>query len=102
MSTISNEALAKARLADAKRRALRSLEEITAEEDAAITADALADPDNPPADDLIRRRGRPPLAHPKEAVKLRLDADVVQHFRDTGSGWQTRMNDALRRAAGLE
>ena len=65
-----------------------------------FTADALNDPDNPPADDLIRRRGRPPLEHPKEAVKLRLDADVLEHFRSDGPGWQTRINDALRRAAG--
>jgi uncharacterized protein (DUF4415 family) len=42
------------------------------------------------------------LAAPKEAVKLRLDADVVASFRAGGAGWQTRMNDALRRAAGLK
>lgn len=102
MSKISNEAFDKARLEDARRRALRNLKDMSEEEDAAITADALRDPDNPPADDLIRRRGRPPLAHPKTAVKLRLDADLVEHFRDSGPGWQTRMNDALRKAAGME
>lgn len=47
------------------------------------------------------RRGRPRLANPKQAVKLRLDHDVLQHFRATGPGWQTRMNAALRKAAGL-
>lgn len=87
---------------EAHRRALRNLHEITADEDAAITADARADPDNPPADDLIRRRGRPALRHPKAAIKLRIDADVVAHFRRTGPGWQTRMNEALRKAAGLK
>jgi uncharacterized protein (DUF4415 family) len=87
---------------EARRRALANLADMTDEEDAAITADALADPDNPPADDLIRRRGRPALASPKEAVKLRLDAEVLSHFRATGSGWQTRMNEALRKAAGLK
>jgi uncharacterized protein (DUF4415 family) len=51
--------------------------------------------------DRIIRRGRPPLSAPKEAVKLRLDADVLESFRAGGAGWQTRMNDALRRAAGL-
>ena len=41
-------------------------------------------------------RGRPPLARPKEHVNIRLDADIVQSFRQTGSGWQTRMNEVLR------
>ena len=43
--------------------------------------------------------GRPRLAQPKEAVKLRLDAEVLTHFRETGPGWQTRINDALLRVA---
>jgi uncharacterized protein (DUF4415 family) len=47
------------------------------------------------------RRGRPPSEHPKEAIKLRIDPDVLAHFRATGPGWQTRINDALRRAAKL-
>lgn len=47
------------------------------------------------------RRGRPRLANPKQAVKLRIDHDVLDHFRATGPGWQTRMNAALRKAAGL-
>jgi uncharacterized protein (DUF4415 family) len=47
----------------------------------------------------VIRRGRPPSAAPKQAVKLRLDPDVLAHFRATGRGWQTRINAALRRAA---
>ncbi len=47
------------------------------------------------------RRGRPRLAHPKQAVKLRIDHDVLEHFRASGPGWQTRMNAALRKAARL-
>jgi uncharacterized protein (DUF4415 family) len=35
-------------------------------------------------------------------VKLRIDADVVAHFRATGPGWQTRINAALRRIAARE
>jgi uncharacterized protein (DUF4415 family) len=35
-------------------------------------------------------------------LNLRLDSDVVEHFRATGPGWQTRINDALRRAAKLK
>lgn len=45
-----------------------------------------------------RPRGRPKSAAPKQAVSLRLDADVVAHFRATGPGWQSRINAALRRA----
>jgi uncharacterized protein (DUF4415 family) len=52
--------------------------------------------------DVLIRRGRPPLETPKEAVKLRLDADVLASFRASGAGWQTRMNEALRKAAGLK
>jgi hypothetical protein len=40
--------------------------------------------------DRVIRRGRPPPASPKQAIKLRLDADVVSHFRSTGPSWQTR------------
>jgi uncharacterized protein (DUF4415 family) len=34
-------------------------------------------------------------------VNLRLDPDVLAHFRATGPGWQSRINEALRKAAGL-
>jgi uncharacterized protein (DUF4415 family) len=37
--------------------------------------------------------------NPKEAVKLRLDHDVLAACRKTGSGWQTRINADLRKAA---
>jgi uncharacterized protein (DUF4415 family) len=47
------------------------------------------------------RRGRPKSDAPKEAVKLRLDPDVLAHFRRSGAGWQTRINGILRRAARL-
>ena len=49
--------------------------------------------------DKVIRRGRPPLEHPKEAVKLRLDHDILAAYRKTGSGWQTRINADLRKAA---
>jgi uncharacterized protein (DUF4415 family) len=42
------------------------------------------------------RRGRPKAAATKEAVKLRLDADLLAALRATGDGWQTRINDMLR------
>jgi uncharacterized protein (DUF4415 family) len=53
--------------------------------------------------DRIVRRGRPPLTNPKQAVKLRLDADVLAACRKTGAGWQTRINaDLLRKARKLK
>ncbi|WP_397399935.1 BrnA antitoxin family protein [Phenylobacterium sp.] len=45
-----------------------------------------------------RRPGRPRLETPKIEVKIRLDAKVVEHLRDTGKGWQTRVNAELAKA----
>ncbi len=48
---------------------------------------------------LIRRgRGRPPVTQTKKLVTLRLDPDVVERWKASGPGWQTRMNAVLRRA----
>ena len=48
-------------------------------------------------DKLIRRgRGRPPADPPKKLVSLRLDPDIIERFRATGPGWQSRINAALR------
>jgi uncharacterized protein (DUF4415 family) len=80
-----------------------------------VTKSTWTDPDDAPeltdewfatadlyqAGKLIRRGGRPKKAAPKEAVSIRLDADVVAHFREEGPGWQSRINAALRKAAGL-
>jgi uncharacterized protein (DUF4415 family) len=52
--------------------------------------------------DKLIRRGRPPLDNPKQAVKLRLDADVLAAYRKTGAGWQTRINADLRKARKLK
>jgi uncharacterized protein (DUF4415 family) len=52
--------------------------------------------------DRLISRGRPKSDNPKQAVNLRLDPDVLEHFRGTGPGWQTRINDALRKAAKLK
>jgi uncharacterized protein (DUF4415 family) len=76
------------------------------------------DPDNPPltraqlakfrparevvphiVDAYLRRRGRPPKGDaPKVQVTLRLDRDVIDFFKKSGDGWQTRLNDALSKA----
>jgi uncharacterized protein (DUF4415 family) len=52
---------------------------------------------------LIRpaKLGRPKKAAPKKTVNIRLDPDVLAHFRATGPGWQSRINAALRKAAKL-
>ncbi len=44
-----------------------------------------------------RPRGRPKSKNPKVQITLQLDQDIVEKFRQTGSGWQSRMNDALRK-----
>lgn len=55
-----------------------------------------------PATGTLTRAGRPPLgAEAKQQVTLRLDPDVVAKFRADGPGWQSRINTALRVAAGL-
>lgn len=50
------------------------------------------------ADAFHRRRGRPPTGKARTQVSLRLDTDVLEKFRATGPGWQTRINEALRAA----
>ena len=74
----------------------------TAEEDAKIASGIAADPDAAP--DLsepvagIVRLGRPPKADRKVSITLRLDRDVVERFKATGAGWQTRINAALKKS----
>jgi uncharacterized protein (DUF4415 family) len=36
----------------------------------------------------------------KELVSLRIDQEVLEYFQQGGPGWQDRINDALRKAAG--
>jgi uncharacterized protein (DUF4415 family) len=81
----------------------------TAAQDARIKAGIKADPDTreltakdfaeavPFAEMMKRRRGRPKAATHKVPVTVRLEPDVVEFFRRSGRGWQTRMNDTLAR-----
>jgi uncharacterized protein (DUF4415 family) len=41
-------------------------------------------------------RGRPPGTATKKSTTVRFDIDVLDAFKSTGKGWQSRMNDALR------
>jgi len=79
----------------------RVLELPSPEEDAQITAAALTDPDNLPLTNeelqqFRKARGRRQGSGKKEQVTLRLDTDILEQFKATGNGWQTRINDALR------
>ena len=47
------------------------------------------------------RPGRPPSDNPKRQVTLRLDPDVLDKFRATGRGWQSRINAELRKVLGI-
>ena len=75
----------------------------TPAEDAAITAAGMSDPDAMPFTDAeweqvkpLVRRGRPLGSGSKTQVTLRLDVEVIQKFKASGDGWQTRINDALK------
>jgi uncharacterized protein (DUF4415 family) len=96
---------------------------LTDEEEAEIQRMIASDPDNPELTDEqianlrplrevlpdlaaaiereIARRGRPPVENPRRQVSIRLDPEVLDYYKSTGKGWQSRINDALRKAAGL-
>jgi uncharacterized protein (DUF4415 family) len=92
------------RRAAARKAKARQLIMPTDAEDAVITAAALDDPDNQPHTDeqldqfkpARRGRGRPAKDVTKVLVSIRFDAAVLDAFKATGDGWQTRINDALR------
>jgi len=76
----------------------------TPEEDAAINKGIAQDPDTfDPQDGFdhlkpvkLNLRGRPIGSGQKTQLTVRLDNDIISSFRETGSGWQTRINDALK------
>ncbi|WP_172493307.1 BrnA antitoxin family protein [Gluconobacter oxydans] len=87
----------------------------TDEEDARINQGIALDSDNPelteadfqamkaaavvvPSLAKAKRVRGPQKAATKRSVSLRLDQDVLEKFKSTGPGWQTRINEALRRA----
>ena len=41
------------------------------------------------------RGGRPVSANPRKLISLRLPADVIERWRATGPGWQTRMAELI-------
>lgn len=81
----------------------RTLIRPTAKEDAVITTAALSDEDAIPLTDAewdavkpFVRRGRPVASVTKERITIRLSHDVVEQFRASGDGWQTRVDAALK------
>jgi len=45
----------------------------------------------------VNRGGRPRSANPKKLISIRLTEDVIERWRATGPGWQTRMAEKLSR-----
>ncbi|MGH7069242.1 MAG: BrnA antitoxin family protein [Acetobacteraceae bacterium] len=43
----------------------------------------------------VNRGGRPRLANPRRSISLRLPVHVIERWRATGPGWQTRMAERL-------
>lgn len=79
----------------------------SAKEEAAIAKGIDSDPDTfePSAADWKKlkphgRIGRPRASVTKERITIRLSRDVVNHFRAPGPGWQTRIDDVLKKASG--
>jgi uncharacterized protein (DUF4415 family) len=76
----------------------------TLQEDKAINAAARNDPDALPLTSkqlkamvpLRALRGRPKSDSPKQLVSVRYSAEVLDYFRSTGEGWQSRMDGVLR------
>lgn len=74
------------------------------EEDKAITAAARSDPDAQPLTPkqlksmlpIKALRGRPKSEHKKLLVSVRYSQEVVEFFKATGDGWQSRMDAVLR------
>ena len=85
-------------------------------EEAAIQAGVAADPDTFELDEGWFKQARPAnevvphivesfhqtrgkqKAPTKKLLSIRLDSDLADYFRESGKGWQTRLNDTLRRA----
>jgi uncharacterized protein (DUF4415 family) len=72
-------------------------------EDKIITAAAKSDPDAQPLTPtqlkamvpLKALRGRPKSEKTKQLVSIRYSREVVEYFKSTGEGWQSRMDDVL-------
>jgi uncharacterized protein (DUF4415 family) len=64
-------------------------------------AEAVFKPAAPPVAEPVRAPKQAGVPVSKEMVSIKLDSDLIAHFQEDGPGWEARINDALRRAAGL-
>lgn len=82
----------------------KKIQLLTDEEDERITAAAMSDPDAIPYTDAefeealprMQRHGKLVVSAVKEEVTIALTPAVVDVFRETGEGWQARMDAALQ------
>lgn len=82
----------------------RTIKMPTLKEDAAIRAAARTDPDATPLKPSQLKgmvpfqaiRGRPKSANPKRLLSVRYSPEVIEYFKSTGEGWQSRMDGVLR------
>jgi uncharacterized protein (DUF4415 family) len=66
---------------------------------AEVEAAAQADTEAPPPDEEFWRTARVAMPEPRPAKRhqgMRLDAEVIDWFKEQGPGWQTRMNAVLK------
>ena len=47
---------------------------------------------------VVNKGGRPLSPNPRKLISLRLPVDVIERWKATGAGWQTRMADRLSKA----
>ena len=87
-----------------KRMSKASIRVLTPEEDQEIINAANSNPDAKPLTEeqmsqmvsLKALRGRPWLANKKQPVSIRYSPEVLNYFRSSGAGWQSRMDAVLR------
>ena len=70
----------------------RTLKDARSEAEAAFKKATKKEPEAPPKTVA--------LPGVRELVSVRIDQDVLEFFRQGGPGWQERINEALRKAAG--
>jgi uncharacterized protein (DUF4415 family) len=44
---------------------------------------------------VVKKGGRPRSANPRQLISIRLPVDVIERWRATGPGWQTRIAERL-------
>ena len=69
---------------------------------AAANIEPEEDVDSPDATSAMRKEiirrgaGRPAGSGTKQQIAIRLDSEIIEAFRQSGAGWQTRINDVLK------